>query len=128
MQRAHFIPVDRTSHANATKSADLAVKTLQDGVSMVLYPEGTRSADGRLGHFKRGGFLIAIQARVPVVPVTILGAERVLPRGERWLRPGEIRLQFHSPIDAAGYAPEDRQVLLDRVRAAIAASLPDRQS
>ncbi|HEV2388783.1 MAG TPA: lysophospholipid acyltransferase family protein [Candidatus Acidoferrales bacterium] len=125
MRLAGFVPVDRASREDAAKSADRAVEVLRCGISMVIYPEGTRSPDGRLASFKRGGFLIAIRAAIPVVPVTILGAERVLPRSERWLRPGEIVVQFHSPIDAAACRPEDREALLERVRAAIASALPE---
>jgi 1-acyl-sn-glycerol-3-phosphate acyltransferase len=124
MRKAEFIPVDRSSREAAAASADLAVEQLRRGVSMVIYPEGTRSPDGRLLRFKRGGFLMAIRAGRPVVPMTITGAERVLPKGEKWLRPGEIRLTCHPAIDVSEYEESEREALLDHVREVIAAGLP----
>jgi 1-acyl-sn-glycerol-3-phosphate acyltransferase len=128
MSSARFLSVDRSSREAAAASADRAVEQLRGGVSMVIYPEGTRSRTGRLLPFKRGGFLMAIRAGRPIVPMTILGAEDLLPKGERWMRAGEIRLVFHPAIDVAGYREEDREILLQRVRAVIASRLPeDRQ-
>lgn len=124
MRRAQFISVDRSSREDAAASADRAAAQLRSGVSTVIYPEGTRSPDGRLLPFKRGGFLLAIRAGRPVVPVTIVGAEQLLPKGGRWLRPGEITLHFHSPIDVTGYREEDREQLLQRVRSAISSARP----
>jgi 1-acyl-sn-glycerol-3-phosphate acyltransferase len=92
---------------------------------MVIYPEGTRSPDARLLPFKRGGFLLAIRAGRPVAPITITGAERVLPKGEMWIRPGEIRLRFHPAVDVSGYGEADREKLLERVREVIESGLPD---
>jgi 1-acyl-sn-glycerol-3-phosphate acyltransferase len=125
MRKAGFIPVDRSSRELAAASAGLAVEQLQKGASMVIYPEGTRSPDGRLLPFKRGGFLMAIRAGRPVVPITITGAERVLPKGAKWLRAGEIRLQCHRPIDVSRYQEKDREKLLDQVREVIASGLPE---
>lgn len=124
MRRSQFVSVDRGSREDAAASADRAVALLHSGVSLVVYPEGTRSSDGRLLPFKRGGFLLAIRGGRPVVPVTIVGAECLLPKGKRGLRPGEILLQFHPPIDVSGYREEDREALLQRVRAVIASGLP----
>ncbi len=124
MRLESFIPVDRASHEAAASSADLAVEHLRSGGSMVIYPEGTRSPDGRLLPFKRGAFLLAIRAKRPIVPITILGAERVLARGQSWLRPGEIRLIFHPAVDAAAYAESGREELLKQVRAVIGSRFP----
>jgi 1-acyl-sn-glycerol-3-phosphate acyltransferase len=123
MRLAGFIPVDRSSREAAAASADVAVEQLRGGASMVIYPEGTRSPDGKLLPFKRGGFLMAIRGRRPVVPMTITGAERVLPKGHAWIRPGEVRLKFHPAIDVSAYREEDRENLLVRVREVIAGGL-----
>lgn len=124
MQKAEFIPVDRSSREGAAASAELAVEQLRHGTSMVIYPEGTRSPDARLLPFKRGGFLMAIRAGRPVVPITITGAEHILPKGGHWLRAGEIRLLCHEPIDVSGYSERDREKLLEQVRERIASGLP----
>jgi 1-acyl-sn-glycerol-3-phosphate acyltransferase len=124
MRSARFVSVDRANREAAAASANRAVSQLRQGVSMVIYPEGTRSPDGRLLPFKRGGFLIAIRAGRPVVPMTIIGAQQALPKGERWIRPGEILIRFHPAIDVSGYREDERESLLERVRAAIAGALP----
>jgi 1-acyl-sn-glycerol-3-phosphate acyltransferase len=125
MKKAGFIPVERSSREAAAASADVAAEQLRGGASMVIYPEGTRSPNGKLLPFKRGGFLMAIRGGRPVVPMTITGAERVLPKGEMWIRPGEIRLRFHPPVDVSGYGETDREALLVRVRETIAGGLPE---
>ena len=125
MRKAGFIPVDRSSREAAAASADVAAEQLRGGASMVIYPEGTRSPNGKLLPFKRGGFLMAIRGGRPVVPMTIIGAERVLPKGEMWIRPGEIRLRFHPAIDVSRYQETDREALLVRVREAIAGGLAE---
>jgi 1-acyl-sn-glycerol-3-phosphate acyltransferase len=124
MRSARFVPVDRGNRRAAAASAARAVSLLRQGVSMAIYPEGTRSPDGRLLPFKRGGFLIAIRAGRPVVPVTILGARQALPKTARWIRPGEIVIRFHPAIDVSGYSEEERDLLAGRVRSAIASALP----
>lgn len=124
MRRARFIPVNRSNHETAVASANQAVDRLRQGVSLVIYPEGTRSPDGRLLPFKRGAFLIAIRAGRPLVPITITGAERALPKGELRIRPSEIIIRFHPAIDVSGYGEADRELLLESVRAVIAGGLP----
>lgn len=125
MRSASFLSVDRSSREAAAASADRAAEQLRAGISTVIYPEGTRSRDGRLLPFKRGGFLMAIRAGRPVVPITIVGAERLMPKGRWWLRPGEIVLAFHPAIDVSGYREEGREALLQRVRGVIAGRLPE---
>jgi 1-acyl-sn-glycerol-3-phosphate acyltransferase len=127
MRRAQFISVDRTSRQAAAASASQAVSRLRQGVSLVIYPEGTRSPDGHLLPFKRGAFLIAIRAGRPVVPVTIRGAERALSKGERWIKSGEMVICFHPAIDVSGYRDDQRDLLLERVREAISSALPPPQ-
>jgi 1-acyl-sn-glycerol-3-phosphate acyltransferase len=125
MRSARFLSVDRSSREAAAASADRAVEQLRGGVSMVIYPEGTRSRSGRLLPFKRGGFLMAIRAGRPVVPIAIVGAEQLMPKGQRWLRAGDIVLAFHPAIDVSGYGEDGREALLRRVRGIIAGRLPE---
>jgi 1-acyl-sn-glycerol-3-phosphate acyltransferase len=124
---AQFVPVDRANRESAKASVELAAKYVQQGRSFLIYPEGTRSWDGRLLPFKSGAFLLAIRAGVPVVPVACAGAHRILAKKSLRIRPGEVLVRFCPPIDAAGYTPEERAKLAERVRAAIAAALPPDQ-
>src|SRR5580704_11881372 len=124
---AHFIPVDRASAESAMASLDLAAGYMKQGTSYLIYPEGTRSPDGRLLPFKRGAFMLAIKAGVPVVPIACVGAQRILPKKSLSIRPGEIVVRFCPPIDATGYTPARRGELAERVYAEIASALPPDQ-
>ena len=124
---AHFIPVDRGSPESAMASLDLAAGYMKEGTSYLIYPEGTRSADGRLLPFKRGAFMLAIKAGVPVVPIACIGAQRILPKKSLWIRSGEVVVRFCPPIDSAGYTLAKRGELAARVHDEIAAALPPDQ-
>jgi 1-acyl-sn-glycerol-3-phosphate acyltransferase len=75
-----------------------------DGLSLIIFPEGTRSADGRVGRFKAGSFMLAIEAGLPVVPISIVGTRLVMPKGRLAAAPGEVVFCVHAPIDTAGRA------------------------
>ncbi|WP_224983903.1 lysophospholipid acyltransferase family protein [Geomonas agri] len=120
MRRAGYIPLDRSDGRKALRSMNQAAQRIASGASVVIFPEGTRTKDGSLLPFKRGAFLLAAKAGVPIVPFTINGSRAINPRNRIELRPGTIRITFGAPIDVAG-VPE--QELLERVRAAIAANL-----
>src|SRR5579883_3672340 len=124
---AQFVPVDRAHPERAAASIDLAAERMKRGVSFLIYPEGTRSPDGRLLPFRRGAFVLAIKAGVPVVPVACSGAHRVLAKKSYRVRPGEVVVRFCAPIDAAGYSLDRRNELAERVHDAIAAALPPDQ-
>jgi len=121
---AQFVPVDRGHPGQAAASIDVAVKSMKEGVSFLIYPEGTRSPDGRLLPFRRGAFVLAIKAGVPVVPVACSGAHRVVAKNSYRIRPGEVLVRFCPAIDAAEYSLDRRNELTARVYAAIAAALP----
>jgi 1-acyl-sn-glycerol-3-phosphate acyltransferase len=127
MRMAKFVPVDRADKEAATASVELAVRFLNEGLSFAVYPEGTRSSDGRLRPFKKGTFVMAIQAGVPVVPVSISGAQNLLRKGEWTIRPGEILVRFGPPVDGSQYTMEHRSELLARVEAQVIAGLPEDQ-
>jgi 1-acyl-sn-glycerol-3-phosphate acyltransferase len=124
---AHYIPVNRGSAESALTSLDLAAGYMKQGTSYLIYPEGTRSQDGRLLPFKRGACMLAIKAGVPVVPIACIGAQHILPKKSLWIRPGEIVVRFCPPIDATEYTLARRGELAERVHAAIAAALPPEQ-
>jgi 1-acyl-sn-glycerol-3-phosphate acyltransferase len=118
-----IVPVDREHAEAAITSVDRALEVLRQGISFFVFPEGTRSKDGNLKPFKKGTFVIAIRAGVPVVPVSILGSRERMPKGTLATAPGEILLRFGAPIDSTQYGVDERSDLLERVRAAVAAGL-----
>jgi 1-acyl-sn-glycerol-3-phosphate acyltransferase len=127
MRLAKFVPVDRADKEAAVASVEVALRVLKEGLSLAAYPEGTRSPDGRLKPFKKGTFAIAIEAGVPIVPVSISGAQHLMRRGEWTIRPGEIVLRFGLPVDASQYTMERRTELLTRVEEVVVAGLPEDQ-
>lgn len=124
MRLAKFVMVDRESRKGAADSLRQSLRYLEQGLSFASYPEGTRSPDGRLGSFKRGAFLLALQARVPIVPVSIAGAEKLMRKGEWAIHPGDITIRFNPAIDTSGYTVASLRELLARVHASVAAGLP----
>jgi 1-acyl-sn-glycerol-3-phosphate acyltransferase len=120
MRRAGYIPLDRSDGRKALKSMRLAADRIAAGASVVIFPEGTRTLDGSLLPFKRGAFLLAARAGVPIVPFTINGSMQRNPRNRIELHPGTISVSFAPPIPTAG-VPEAE--LMERVRAAVAQGL-----
>lgn len=91
--------------------------------SLIVFPEGTRSVDGTLGRFKRGSFVVALDAQLPVVPVTIVGSRSVMQKGRLMVRPGHVRLIVHEPIPTAGLTREDVTAFADRVRTIVGSAV-----
>ena len=115
-----FISIDRSDRSRARESFSAAVEQIQRGASTVVFPEGTRSLDGRLGPFQRGGFLLALKSGIPIVPVGIRGSLEVQRRGSRIVKPGTIRLRYGEPIEVGDHSVRNRGSLAERVRAQIA--------
>lgn len=126
MRRAGYIPLDRSDGRRALKSVERAAAAIAGGQSVVIFPEGTRTRDGGLLPFKKGGFLLAAKAGVPVVPVTINGSMEINPRNRIELYPGTIRISFGEPVRPEGSGAAVRDRLLEQVRAAIEAGLETR--
>jgi 1-acyl-sn-glycerol-3-phosphate acyltransferase len=121
---AGFIPVNRTERDSAIASVEKATESLRRGQSFLIYPEGTRSPDGRLQTFKKGAVVMAIKAEVPIVPVVCSGAHRVMRKRSLKIYPGEILVEFLDPIDPSKYSFEQRDELNDKVHDAMGAALP----
>jgi 1-acyl-sn-glycerol-3-phosphate acyltransferase len=111
-----FIPVDRGNPAQGREVFARAAKRLQGGSSVLFFPEGTRSRDGQLGPFHRGGFLLALRAGLPIVPVGIEGAQEVLPRARWTIHPATVRVRFGAPVDPSAYGIRGRGELVAAVR------------
>jgi len=124
MQRTHQILVDRESRTQAVATIRRVKELLHAGISVLFFPEGTRSKDGHLLPFKPGGFAVAVETGVPVVPVTVNGSRAVLPSGDWKVRAGQIDITLSEPvrIDPQLNKKAAREELLMKVQQAIAAN------
>jgi 1-acyl-sn-glycerol-3-phosphate acyltransferase len=123
MWAARHIAVDRGDRNDALRSLKKAQERLAGGVSIVIFPEGTRSSDGALLPFKRGGFFLAVKTQTPIVPVTINGSGKILTKGDWRLRAGEVRVTVGTPVSVTGDGAKNLRALSARVRELIAANL-----
>ena len=124
---ARFVPVDRGNREAALAAVKQAVEYIKTGSSFLVYPEGTRSPDGHLQRFKKGAFVMAIEAGVPIIPVACSGAHRIMKKKSLAIQAGKVTVRFAAPIDAAAYTIDQRDELARRVHDAIAAELPNDQ-
>ena len=118
LHRAGHLLVDRKN-----PGADIVQKMarlVREGSSLIVFPEGTRSLDGSLGRFKKGSFLVALGAKLPVVPVTIEGSRHVMQKGRLMVRPGQVLLTVHDAVPTEGVRREEVAALAEQVRAAVA--------
>lgn len=122
MLLASFVPVDRQNREAAIASIEAATRVIKEGVNITIFPEGTRSPDGRLLPFKKGPFHLAFESGAPILPMTIFGTEKLMSKGSLKIRKGKATLIFHAPISPSSYA--DREELMRAVRDQIASGLP----
>lgn len=123
MRMASLIPVDRGNRDAGIDAVREAKKVVEQGISMTIYPEGHRSFDGKLLPFKKGPFYLAVECGVPVVPVTITGTHYAMPKGRFSIKPGVVKVIFHSPIEPQDFG--GRECLMDKVRDVIESGLPE---
>lgn len=116
MRKAGYINIDRNNRKSAIKSLQVAAEKIKNGVSVLIFPEGTRTQDGKIRRFKKGGFVMAIDSGVPIVPVVISGAHAIMRKGKFRVNPGQIRMLIHEPIDTSTYTRETKEALMERVR------------
>ena len=124
MYFADFVFVDRGS-TKARQSMNLAVERLKAGASFLIFAEGTRTRTGRLQEFKRGPFLMALEARIPILPVTISGSYKIWPPSSKRIHPGIIEVVLHPPIDIREVKIREVTALIDRIRTVVASRLPE---
>ena len=115
LTRAGHIPIDRSSTQNAVASMQRAASYLRDGICAFVFPEGTRSRDGYLHQFKKGGFKLAIQAQVPIIPVTIIGSRQILPPDSIIFRPGPMEMYVDAPIPTKDLTDAELETLMQQV-------------
>jgi 1-acyl-sn-glycerol-3-phosphate acyltransferase len=119
LARAGHIPINRGSTAESIASLRRAARLLGGGVSAFLFPEGTRTRDGSLQPLKKGGFRLALESGLPLVPVAIVGTRRAMPRGSTILRAGPVELHLDPPIPTRGLGEADLPALMRRVSEAM---------
>ena len=113
---AGFVPLERGNRDQSLPAIERAAAALRAGNSFLIFPEGTRSRSGGLLPFKKGGFIMAIQAQAPIVPVAISGARNAMRKGSPWIQPVAVTIAFGSPIETAGLTMGERDELVVRVR------------
>jgi 1-acyl-sn-glycerol-3-phosphate acyltransferase len=115
-----FVPIDRRNKEAAMRSLEAGARSIQSGNSFLIFPEGTRSHTDQLLPFKKGGFLMALKAQAPIVPVAIQGGRDAMRRGSRIIHPVHVSIRVGEPIETAGMDMSARDELIARVRARIA--------
>ena len=123
LDMASLVPVERDNRDAAIQSIRKAGEVMGQGINMTVYPEGTRSPDGRLLPFKKGPFHLAIETGVPVVPITMLGTYEMMPKGSMVTKGGTATVVFHPPMDPKLYASRDE--LMRAVHDVINSALPE---
>lgn len=124
MRQVGFIPVDRKSLKGGKKSIDQASHMIKEkGFSFLIFPEGTRSRDGKLQPFKRGGFFLAVSSQVAILPVSIKGSYELMPKGSFFAKKGKVRVAFHPPVSVQGLDRDSLPQLIGKVRSVIQSGL-----
>ncbi len=125
MRLGNMVPVDRRNRDAAIESIHRAAEVLRDGVNMIIFPEGTRSRDGGLLPFKKGPFHLALESGISIIPITIYGTEKLMPKGDWRLHRGKATVVFHAPISPTDFPERDK--LMRITRDTIAGALPEWQ-
>ncbi|MBI5556046.1 MAG: 1-acyl-sn-glycerol-3-phosphate acyltransferase [Deltaproteobacteria bacterium] len=120
MHLAGYIAIDRSHGREALKSLTEAAGRIASGTSVILFPEGTRSPDGKLHEFKSGGMVLAIKSGVPVVPVGICGTYEILPKGKLLAKPGHVTIRVGKPVETKGFSSGQKHELAAVIRGEVA--------
>jgi 1-acyl-sn-glycerol-3-phosphate acyltransferase len=120
-----FVAIDRRNKEAAMRSLEAGARSIRAGNSFLIFPEGTRSKTSELLPFKKGGFLMALKAQAPIVPVAIQGGRDAMRRGSRIIRPVQVSIRIGEPIETKGMTTADRDALIARVRERIQALLAE---
>jgi 1-acyl-sn-glycerol-3-phosphate acyltransferase len=116
MRSAGYIEIDRSNREKAMQSIDEAAFRIRKGKSIMTFPEGTRSRDGEIKAFKQGTFHLAIKSGAPIVPVSIIGSGRIMPKRSLRIKPGQIKIVIGKPIEVTNFDIEKRHELIEKVR------------
>ena len=116
MAAAGYVSIDREGSRKTVGAMNQAAQRIRDGMSVVIFPEGSRSPDGAIQPFKKGGFTLAIKSKVPIVPIAISGSRDIMPKGRLSATSGEIRIRIDHPIETHSCSMKDRNALMEKVR------------
>ena len=119
MRGAGYVKIDRFNQEAAFESLNEAARKMKNGVSIMIFPEGTRSRDGNIRSFKKGGFIMALDAAVPIVPVVLKGTWTIMDKSSLRINTGEVSLNIETPIAITDYTRENKDDLIKSVRAVI---------
>jgi 1-acyl-sn-glycerol-3-phosphate acyltransferase len=122
---AGFVPVERANKSQSWPAIDRAAASLRDGYSFFIFPEGTRSQTGDLLPFKKGGFIMALKAQAPIVPVVITGSRQAMRKGSALIWPATVHMAVLPPVSTTARSVDDRDAVIEEVRAAMAARLAE---
>jgi 1-acyl-sn-glycerol-3-phosphate acyltransferase len=119
MRAAGYVKIDRFNRESAFESINEAAAKMQNGVSVMIFPEGTRSRDGKIRAFKKGGFVMAVDSGAPIVPVILQGTWPIMDKSSLRINAGNVALHIEKPIDTSGYTRHTKNDLVESVRAII---------
>ena len=119
MRGAGYVRIDRFNRQSAIDSINEAAAKMKDGVSVMIFPEGTRSRDGNIRPFKKGGFVMAVDSGVPIVPIILRGTRPIMEKSSLRINTGDVSLQIKKPIETTGYTRETKNNLIEMVRSVI---------
>ena len=122
MRGAGYISIDRFDRESAFQSLDKAAGTIRQGTSVMIFPEGTRSPHGKLLPFKKGGFVLAVDAGVPIVPLVIAGTHDIMPKRRLLVMRRPVTVQIQAPIETTPFTRDTKAALMDRVRQSMLAA------
>lgn len=119
MAAAGYISIDREGTRKTVEAMNKAARKIRDGMSVVIFPEGSRSPDGSIQPFKKGGFTLAVKSNIPIVPIAIAGSREIMPKDRLTPASGGIQIRIGHPIETRPFSLKDRNTLMEKVRQAI---------
>ncbi len=122
MRGCGYISIDRFDRSSAFESIDRAAATIRNGVNVMIFPEGTRSLDGKIRSFKKGGFVLTVDAGVSIIPIIIHGTYSIMPKNRLLIRPGSVLLEILDHVETSGYTRENKDILMEKIRKKICES------
>ncbi len=116
MRGCGYISIDRSNRKSAFKSLEKAADTIRNGVSVLIFPEGTRSLDGKIRSFKKGGFVLTVDSGIPIIPVILHGTWSIMPKSGLRIMPGNVTLEILQPIETTEYTRKTKDDLMEKIR------------